>query len=353
MYQHDCPQMMIWCDWTKSLPPILGFYAGQPSMEAWNQSDAVSTMPMQDPTQSHHTPYDPSWSILINAIKTVSQLQIKTTKAKHAATYLYNTSLHKFPYQKDSPHLQPKVKSAIDQEILRAPPPEPLNEPYFLDALQELIGNENSLLFYDAKDWMELKEHKGKVFHLSLDYSTFIHSPNVDWFLIDMDTHELLRYNEPFDTFIFAIWATIEEAKALQPYLARQPLDIVWYTLENMWLWSCIPQMTLHRKKPPGLCSDNSKMQCWGTGWLKWMHDWLCQAKFTTPHNLQQNPAKMHALPQREWPNFTWKNWWLLACQYLADIDNISWRPTHIPVDQRRYGARNWTQCRCPWSTYQ
>jgi len=197
-------------------------------------------MPMQDPTQSHHTPYDPSWSILINAIKTVSQLQIKTTKAKCAATYLYNTSLHKFPYQKDSPHLQPKVKSAIDQEILRAPPPEPLNEPYFLDALQELIGNENSLLFYDAKDWMELKEHKGKVFHLSLDYFTFIHSPNVDWFLIDMDTHELLRYNEPFDTFIFAIWATIEEAKALQPYLARQPLDIVWYTLENMWLWSCM-----------------------------------------------------------------------------------------------------------------
>jgi len=151
MYQHDCPQMMIWCDWTKSLPPILGFYAGQPSMEAWNQSDAVSTMPMQDPTQSHHTPYDPSWSILINAIKTVSQLQIKTTKAKCAATYLYNTSLHKFPYQKDSPHLQPKVKSAIDQEILRAPPPEPLNEPYFLDALQELIGNENSLLFMMPK----------------------------------------------------------------------------------------------------------------------------------------------------------------------------------------------------------
>jgi len=47
---------------------------------------------------------------------------------------------------------------------------------------------------------------------------------------------------------------------------------------------------------PPILQSDNSKMQHWGTGWLKHMRDWLCQPEFTTPHNPQQNPAKMRAI---------------------------------------------------------
>jgi len=61
------------------------------------------------------------------------------------------------------------------------------------------------------------------------------------------------------------------------------------------------------------------------------MCNWLCQPEFTTLHNPQQNPAEMHAI---KWlkdnnqilctctgaPDFTW----LLACQYLANICNIT-----------------------------
>jgi len=47
---------------------------------------------------------------------------------------------------------------------------------------------------------------------------------------------------------------------------------------------------------PPILRSDNSKMQWWGTGWLKHMRNWLCQPEFTMPHNPQQNPAEMRAI---------------------------------------------------------
>jgi len=35
---------------------------------------------------------------------------------------------------------------------------------------------------------------------------------------------------------------------------------------------------------PLVMCSDNSRMQQWGSGWLKCMHNWLCQAKYTKPY---------------------------------------------------------------------
>jgi len=42
--------------------------------------------------------------------------------------------------------------------------------------------------------------------------------------------------------------------------------------------------------------SNNSRMQWWGSGWLKHMCDWLCQAKYTEPYHPEQNPAKMQAI---------------------------------------------------------
>jgi len=68
-----------------------------------------------------------------------------------------------------------------------------------------------------------------------------------------------------------------------------------------------------------------------GNKLVKCMCDWLCQPEFTTPHNPQQNPAEMCAI---KWlkdsnsilhactgaPDFML----LLACQYLANIHNIT-----------------------------
>jgi len=102
---------------------------------------------------------------------------------------------------------------------------------------------------------------------------------------------------------------------------------------------------------PPVLHSDNSKMKWWGTGWLKWLHNGLCQAKYTKPHHPQQNPAKMHAI---QWlkenscilckctgaPDYTW----LHSCQYLANIHNITANETldwHTPWENAN--LRCWT----------
>jgi len=96
----------------------------------------------------------------------------------------------------------------------------------------------------------------------------------------------------------------------------------------------------------PILRSDNSKMQRWGIGWLKRMHDWLCQPEFTTLHNPQQNPAEMRAIKwlkdnnhilhaQTGAPNYTW----LLACQYLADIHNIT-------ADETLEWKTPWEKCK-------
>jgi len=82
---------------------------------------------------------------------------------------------------------------------------------------------------------------------------------------------------------------------------------------------------------PPVMQSDNLCMQQWGTSWLKRMQDWLCQTKFTEPHHPQQNLAELcmakwlkcnsQILRQRTGAP---KNTWLYACQYMANIHNIT-----------------------------
>jgi len=77
--------------------------------------------------------------------------------------------------------------------------------------------------------------------------------------------------------------------------------------------------------------SDNSCMQCWGHGWLKCLCEWLYQAKYTEPHHPQQNPAKLCAIKYLKQNSHILcqctgapEETWLHACQYLADVHNIT-----------------------------
>jgi len=82
---------------------------------------------------------------------------------------------------------------------------------------------------------------------------------------------------------------------------------------------------------PPVMHSDNSHMQRWGSGWLKHMHDWLCQAEYTKPYHPQQNPAEMCAIKYLKTNSKMLRQCtgappetWLLACQYLSNVHNIT-----------------------------
>jgi len=146
--------------------------------------------------------------------------------------------------------------------VLATLPSEEPNKLFFMDALQAKDGDENPLLFKDAKE--KLKPHNwiGKAFHLSIDYSTFLHNPAVDLFLDKIDHDELLGHNEPFDTMAFAIRAkaTIPKVEALQPYLAWQPLEVVcrtWKIPHNWHACNCNhPYMTIQNL---GSCGKSPK----------------------------------------------------------------------------------------------
>jgi len=78
-------------------------------------------------------------------------------------------------------------------------------------------GDENPLLYLDAKEQLKPKERLGKSFHLSINYTMFLHKPDIDCFLDTLDDGKLMGHNEPFDTLAFAIQAktTIPDAESL------------------------------------------------------------------------------------------------------------------------------------------
>jgi len=61
------------------------------------------------------------------------------------------------------------------------------------------------------------------------------------------------------------------------------------------------------------------------------MRDWLCQAEYTEPYHPQQNPAKMRAIKFLKSNSKILRQRtgappeaWLLACQYLSDVHNVT-----------------------------
>jgi len=133
------------------------------------------------------------------------------------------------PSQQNQVQCEPTNGSTSTLPVLHGRPSKTPNELFFINTLQEVGGDENPLLYMDAKEWLKPKERLGKAFHLSLDYTMFLQEPEIDHFLDMLDDGELLGHNEPFDTLAFAIHAkaTILDAKSLQPYLAWQPLEVI------------------------------------------------------------------------------------------------------------------------------
>jgi len=133
------------------------------------------------------------------------------------------------PGQQNQVQCEPTDGSTSILPILHSEPSETPNELFFIDALQEVGGDENPLLFLDAKEQLKPKERLGKAFNLSIDYTMFLQEPEIDHFLDTLDDGELLGHNEPFDTLAFAIHAkaTIPDAESLQPYLAWRPLEVI------------------------------------------------------------------------------------------------------------------------------
>jgi len=104
-----------------------------------------------------------------------------------------------------------------------------------MDTSQE-DGDEDPLLWADARSWASSKETKGKAFHLSLDPNIIIREPIVDAFLDTLPEDRLLGQNKPFDSLVFGIQAraTIPEVEKLRPYLGWWPLEVVRQTLEKI-----------------------------------------------------------------------------------------------------------------------
>jgi len=89
--------------------------------------------------------------------------------------------------------------------------------------------------YFDPSDKMSKRNQRGRAFHLSINYDQFLCKAEVNSFLNGLDNEELLGYNEPIDTFAFALQAkaTIPDAVKLQPYLAWHPLEVIQRTLEH------------------------------------------------------------------------------------------------------------------------
>ncbi len=107
------------------------------------------------------------------------------------------------------------------------------NELLFMVSTTSIVKEEEPY-FFDPSDNMSEKSQQGHAFHLSIDLKDFICMAEVDKFLNDIKDEEMLGYYEPFDSLAFAMqaWATIPEAKTLQPFLAWRPLEVC-HTLEN------------------------------------------------------------------------------------------------------------------------
>ena len=127
-------------------------------------------------------------------------------------------------------------------------------EESFLDAFTGLEGtdthggqDEDGCFYFNMIQSMPAKEHIGKAFHLTVDYAYvsehMIPRENlIDDMLGDLSKDDLLRMNEYFDTYTFAIQTsvTIQDATKIQPYLRWHPLEIVHQTIEAT-LQFCMP----------------------------------------------------------------------------------------------------------------
>ena len=116
----------------------------------------------------------------------------------------------------------------------------------FLDAFTGLEGtdthggqDEDGYFYFDMIQSMPTKEHIGKAFHLTIDYS-YVNEhmvPREDIIndmLSGLSMDDLLGMNEYFDMYTFTIQTsvTIQDATKIQPYLRWHPLEIMCQMIE-------------------------------------------------------------------------------------------------------------------------
>jgi len=130
--------------------------------------------------------------------------------------------------------LIPIAPAATNAPTMSIPPSEKPNEPQFMTSCA-LKDDKEEPYYFDPSDNMSDKNRRGHAFHLTTDLTTFVRDAEVDKVLDNLDSEELLGYNEPFDTLAFSMQAraTIPEAEKLQPFLAWRPLEVIRRTLEN------------------------------------------------------------------------------------------------------------------------
>ena len=127
-------------------------------------------------------------------------------------------------------------------------------EESFLDTFTGLEGTDTQggqdkdrYFYFDMIQSMPAKEHIGKAFHLTIDYA-YVNKhmvPREDIIndmLGELSMDDLLRMNEYFDTYAFAVQTsvTIQDASKIKPYLRWHPLEIVHQTIEAT-LQFCMP----------------------------------------------------------------------------------------------------------------